>query len=226
MMVVMMSVFQIFLYIIRWPRPFLKWPNLKWHVGHMTHFDKFLDWTLHHVMHIWATSGECTIIMLNNAIIITADAWQWKIKTLTGRGRFRTSVAAFEGFLSNSFLLLWIIWPFRSLFLGLTFYDQIPNIFWRAGGRAGGRAGCLTHQLTYRSLWYPGWQPCCLTSWLSCWFVVWLADTMTDGQLTDWMIFWLAWQTVVVSIKLLGMGAGYFRDKHETFHQMITGVSL
>ena len=28
------------------PRPFFKWPNLKAHVGHMTHFDQFPDWTL------------------------------------------------------------------------------------------------------------------------------------------------------------------------------------
>ena len=32
--------------IIVWPTPFLKWPNLKCHVGHMTHFDQFLYWTL------------------------------------------------------------------------------------------------------------------------------------------------------------------------------------
>lgn len=29
-----------------WQRPFLKWPNLKCQVGHMTHFDLFVDWTL------------------------------------------------------------------------------------------------------------------------------------------------------------------------------------
>ena len=34
----MMSVVQSF-NIIVWPRPFLKRPNLKCHVGHMTHFD-------------------------------------------------------------------------------------------------------------------------------------------------------------------------------------------
>ena len=34
----MISVVQSF-NIIVWPRPFLKWPNLKCHVGHMTHFD-------------------------------------------------------------------------------------------------------------------------------------------------------------------------------------------
>lgn len=34
--------------IIVWTRPFMKWPNSKCHAGHkcMTHFDKFLDWTL------------------------------------------------------------------------------------------------------------------------------------------------------------------------------------
>ena len=32
--------------IIVWSTPFLKWPNLKCHVVHMTHFDQFLYWTL------------------------------------------------------------------------------------------------------------------------------------------------------------------------------------
>ena len=32
--------------IILWTTTFLKWPNLKCHVGRMTHFDQFLYWTL------------------------------------------------------------------------------------------------------------------------------------------------------------------------------------
>ena len=32
--------------IIVWRTPFWKWPNLKCYLGHMTHFDQFLYWTL------------------------------------------------------------------------------------------------------------------------------------------------------------------------------------
>ena len=43
--------------IIVWPTPCLKWPNLKCHVGHMTHFDQFLDWTL---LGFFLLSNLCT----------------------------------------------------------------------------------------------------------------------------------------------------------------------
>ena len=39
--------------------------------------------------------------MLNNAIIIACRCMATEIKTLKDRGRFRTSVSAFEGFLST-----------------------------------------------------------------------------------------------------------------------------
>ena len=48
-----------------------------------------------------------------------------EIKALKSRGRFRTSVKAFEGFLSTLVFALKIMWPFFSLFLGLIFHDQL-----------------------------------------------------------------------------------------------------
>ena len=59
--------------LIVWPKRFWKWPDLKYHVGHRSRSDKFLDWTLYRRIFVY------TFCLINICLSLSDDAN--KIKT-------------------------------------------------------------------------------------------------------------------------------------------------